>query len=232
MDKNSIILLEKLLSNNANFQKYKSETEHTFYNALFRAPKNDIILSQNSPSDALYILLEGSVSIVDECADEYNSIIDSVEPIHILGLVEILNHIDTYCAFVIANTPCTFLKFTTSEFLNAISQNVALCYRTLITLSHSTQANMYRAKSQYLLQQEDILGHYFFQLVRTKGKPYIYPHTREYLADKLHINLRTLYRYLDMLKKQELITIQQGKIIITEKNFQKLNFQYSNLSFK
>lgn len=155
-----------------------------------------------------------------------------VEPLHILGLVEILNHIDTYCAFVISNTSCTFLKFTACEFLNIISENVTLCYRTLIILSRSTQTNMYRAKSPYLLQQEDILGHYFFQIAQSQTLPYIYTHTREYLADKLHINLRTLYRYLDTLKKQELIIIKRGKIIITKETFHKLHSKYSNLSFK
>ena len=60
--------------------------------------------------------------------------------------------------------------------------------------------------------------------------PYKYPYHRSDLANQLFINLRTLYRYLDDFKEHGYITIVKGKIIISEKEFNKLKKRYGNIT--
>lgn len=213
-------------------QNYNLETKN-LSPYLLTIRQNQYFIIQNEPVQYVYILLKGSVEIIDESLlNSENNVIDFINNFHILGLVEYLNNIPTYCAFAKTYSDCLFLKFKSDFFVDIIKKDTTLCFLVLRTLSNYTKYSMYRAKSKFLLQQENILGHYFYKQAKLHNLPYIYPYTREHLAYVLSINLRTLYRYLKILEKEDLITIKKAIIIININNFNNLTKKYQNLSFK
>ncbi len=197
--------------------------------SIINVKQHDTILYQGDTVDYLYILLTGKASILNNASWGYEIIVDFVEPLHILGFVEHLNDIAAYTAHVVAETECCLLKISAQRFSEIIKSNVDLCYQTLVLQGACTLANMYRSEMKCMIHSRDILGNHLYHLVGTNPLPYIYPYTRQSLSAELHINLRTLYRYMNTLKKQGYLSLNHGKIMITDENFEKLHLRYNEL---
>lgn len=190
--------------------------------------KNDTILSLNDPLKYFYFLLSGQVSVWGQIAWNTNNIIERLNPLEILGLVEYLNHIPYYTAYILAESKCTLLRIPVEEYIRLIQNNNKLCFLTLSVLGKVTASNMACAAQQNLLSTKDILGHYLFAQSRPH-RPYVCPVTRTDLADLLHINLRTLYRHIDAMAQNNYLMLRKGKIVIEEEHFRRLEARYGNV---
>lgn len=197
-------------------------------NQLFTVPKGETILYQGDPAKYFYILLSGRTIIMNQISFSTSDIIDYVEPPHILGLMEYIDHDPCYTAFVVAETMCVLFRINSIEFMDYIRQNAELCYQTLLITAHVTSSNMNLAEIHRIFPTKDILGHYLYKQAYYQ-LPYTCPLTRKELANQLNINLRTLYRYLDYMEKQGYITIYKGKIIIKKKQLEQLSLRYGNV---
>ncbi len=197
--------------------------------SLVTVTKNKTIIFQEDVIDYFYILLSGKVSVVNSVSWGYDLVIDYLEPIHILGLVEYLNNINTYTAFIVAESKCTFLKLPAEDFIQTIKKDPALCYQTLVALGEVTQANMNNCELKTMVPPRDILGNHLFHLARASGLPYTFPKTRAELAEELHINLRTLYRYIKQLNEDGFLSLERGSIVIGRKEFEKMLGRYNEL---
>lgn len=192
------------------------------------AEKNDTIIAQKETIKYFYFLLNGRVSVLNNITWNNDNVVDTLEPLDILGLVEYLNNQSQYTAYVIAETKCVFFRVPIDVFIKIINQNAFLCYQTLRVLGKITEQNMNRAESSAIFHPKDLLGHYLF-LQAQHRTPYICPMTRTVLAEKLHINLRTLYRYLDDMQKKGYLALRHGKIIIEAEHFEKLSARYEDV---
>lgn len=192
------------------------------------AEKNDTIISQKDNVKYFYFLLSGRVSVLNSITWSNDNVIDTLEPLDILGLVEYLNNQDQYTAYVVAETKCVLFRISTESFIKIINQNAFLCYQTLRVLGKITEQNMNRAESSSIFHPKDMLGHYLF-LQAQHRTPYTCPVTRALLAEKLHINLRTLYRYLDYMQQKGYLALRHGKIVIEDEHFQKLSARYGEI---
>ncbi|MBC5689537.1 Crp/Fnr family transcriptional regulator [Mediterraneibacter sp. NSJ-55] len=190
--------------------------------------KNETILNQKEPLDYFYFLLSGRVSVWNEISWNSNNIIEYLEPLEILGLIEYLNHTDYYTAYILAESKCTVFRIQTERFIQMIQQNNELCFQTLFVLGNIAALNMEGAEKQHLFTPGDILGHYLF-LQACHRRPYTCPLTRVALAEKLHINLRTLYRHIYALESQNYLSIKKGKIVIEEEQYKLLAEKYDEI---
>jgi CRP-like cAMP-binding protein len=197
--------------------------------SIINVKKHDTILYQGDIVEYLYILLTGKAAVLNSASWGYEIIVDFVEPLHILGFVEHLNNIEAYTAHVVAETTCCLLKISAADFSKMIKSNVDLCYQTLLLQGECTLANMYRSEMKCMIHSRDILGNHLYHLVGTNPLPYIYPYTRQSLSAELHINLRTLYRYMSTLKNQGYLSLNHGKIMITDENYKNLHLRYNEL---
>lgn len=203
--------------------------QHLITDSLVTVTKNKTIIFQEDVIDYFYILLSGKVSVVNNVSWGYDIVIDYLEPIHILGLVEYLNNINTYTAFIVTENKCTFLKLPAEDFIRIIKTDPALCYLTLIALGEVTQANMNNHELKTMVHPKDILGNHLFHLASAAKLPYVFPRTRAELAEELHINLRTLYRYTKQLNEDGYLALERGNIVIGKKEYDKLLGRYNEL---
>lgn len=204
------------------FQKFANRSSFLSFK------KGELIIQQNSPVKYVYFLLKGSASVVNSISWANNEIIDTLLPLDILGLVELLNDQPDYTAYVIAETPCVLLRVSIELFLSIIKEDGLLCFDTLRILGKVTEHNMNRAETNAIFQPSDRLGHYLY-LKAIGHLPYTYPHTRKKLADDLYINLRSLYRHIDAMQKNGYLSIERGKIVITDAQFDKLHERYGSI---
>ncbi len=192
--------------------------------------KNDIIIQQHEPLKDMYFLLSGYVSVLNHIDWTDDNIIDSLEPLDILGFIEYLNGGDRYTSYVVADTKCVLYRISIKTFAKIIQENARLCYKTLLAFSQITSHNMNRAEIKSLFHSRDVVGHYLYiQAEQAATLPFVCPLTRSTLADKLHINLRTLYRYIDSMKESNFLYLQKGKIVIGKEEFENLKKRYGNI---
>lgn len=206
----------------------QSFTHLNLGNQLLTVPKGETILYQGDFAEYFYFLLSGHTVIMNQISFSTNDIIDYVEPPHILGLMEYINKDSFYTAFVVADTACVLFRVNAKEFMDFIQQDAKLCYQALIITAHIASSNMDRAETHRIFPTKDILGHYLYRQACYK-LPYTCPLTRKGLANKLNINLRTLYRYLDYMEKHNYITLHKGKIIINQEQMEQLSLRYGDV---
>ena len=187
----------------------QSFTHLNLGNQLLTVPKGETILYQGDSAEYFYILLSGHTVIMNQISFSTNDIIDYVEPPHILGLM-------------------VLFRVNAKEFMDFIQQDAKLCYQALIITAHIASSNMDRAETHRIFPTKDILGHYLYRQACYK-LPYTCPLTRKGLANKLNINLRTLYRYLDYMEKHNYITLHKGKIIINQEQMEQLSLRYGDV---
>ena len=207
---------------------YPALREYLHEARLLNYQKEETIISQGDPCDYVYILISGRVSVLNSIIWDNDNVIDFIEPLDIMGLVEQLNGIEAYTAFVVAQANCFVLRIPSPVFTKIIQENAYICYQTLVTVGASLKSNMDRAETHQQFHSSDILGHYLFLQTQMKI-PYVCPFTRKELAEILHINLRTLYRHLSSFEEKGLIELRKGKIVIEQKNMEKLSVRYGDV---
>ena len=190
--------------------------------------KNDTIIQQMDEVKYFYFLLKGKVSVVNSISWTNGDVIDTLLPLNIMGITEKLNNVSRYTASVVANEQCVVLRVLADEYIALISKDAELCFDTLKLLGKITTHNMSRAETGHIFYPQDRLGYYLFSMAKY-NVPYVCSATRKELSASLYINLRTLYRYLDSMEKNGLITIDRGKIIVDKKNLDKLNERYGSV---
>ena len=206
-----------------------SVRDSSIRNMFFFYNKEDIIIQQHDPVKYIYFLLKGSASVITSISWTSSDIIDTLFPLDILGLVELLNDQSAYTAYVVADTPCTVLRIPVPLFQKIIKQEASLCYETLRILGNITMHNMDRAETNSIFHSYDRLCHFLY--LKAQGHiPYTFPHTRKELSDDLHINLRTLYRYIGTMEKEGYLKLKHGKIIIEEEHLEKLFEKYGSVT--
>ena len=197
--------LHKIFENPSSFSNFQEELSPLVASGeLFSVGKDKTLMFQNDP-------------------------VDYIEPLQILGLVEYLNQIPYYTAYVITETPCTLIRLTVDKFIRIIQSDAMLCYYTLVLMGETSQTNMNTSELKSMIHPRDMLGHHLFHLASNQSLPYTVPCTRIQLAEDLHMNLRTMYRYLDRLNQKGYIQLVHGKIVINESCFSKMKTRYQEL---
>lgn len=191
--------------------------------------KDKTIIFQNDPVNYFYLLLSGKVSVVNSVSWGYERVVDYIEPLQILGLVEYLNQIPIYTAYVITETPCTLIRMSAEKYIRIIQSDALLCYHTLVLMGESSQTNMNTSELKSMIHPRDMLGHHLFHLASDSKRPYTFPKTRISLSEDLHMNLRTLYRYLEKLQSLGYLKLLHGKIVIDEVSYSNMKTRYQEL---
>lgn len=203
---------------------------HSLTNALHKIFENPSSFS-NFQEELSPLVASGELFSVgkDKTLMFQNDLVDYIEPLQILGLVEYLNQIPYYTAYVITETPCTLIRLTVDKFIRIIQSDAMLCYYTLVLMGETSQTNMNTSELKSMIHPRDMLGHHLFHLASNQSLPYTVPCTRMQLAEDLHMNLRTMYRYLDRLNQKGYIQLVHGKIVINENCFSKMKTRYQEL---
>ena len=203
-----------------------TELLHETY--IFQIKKGKTIITQGQPADYIYILLRGEGVVLNDIEWNINNTIDEVNAIDCLGITEYLTEKKEYTGFVIAKTDCYVFKLHNSEFYEILSSSFEISFTILKILARVTTHAMEHAETQSTFPKKDIVGYYLY-LKSCDSIPYICPLRRSEVADFLHINLRSLYRYLDIMKSEGMIKLRKGKIIIDIECFKILSNKYQSL---
>ena len=189
---------------------------------------SDILMSKGDIASEALILIKGECDVLNETEFSDFTTIDKLKAPHIIGYSEFLSEIENYTAYVIAKETCYAFRIKNDDLDNIVRNNSFIAYSILKMYQSLAEKSQITTEQFCIFSGKDILGHYLYNASKD-SLPYKYPYYRSDLANQLFINLRTLYRYLDDFKEHGYITIVKGKIIISEKEFNKLKKRYGNI---
>jgi len=186
-------------------------------------------VNAGDPADTICILLEGICKVIVSNSIGNVMTVDVMGAPQIFGLSELVLEQKRYSASVIASGNCKLLFIPCQHFLELLHGNQACYVHIARYFAYLAVRNMDSVEEKALLSKKDQFISYLFNRCKDQPLPYTLEESRTDTASVLHLNLRTLFRYLSELQSEEMLTIVHGKIIITEANTKKLRTRLNSL---
>lgn len=184
---------------------------------------NQLLINANDKNNYVFVLLKGRLQAIEEkiCSSPYT--FTELEPIDIVGDFELFAETDEYLVTLMTIEESVFLRIPSIQYLNWMhSDNNALFLRTQMLMRQlSIQTQLQR---QYLFVDNRTK---FLLALRNECKkqesyPFIIKDTRESLASKVGCSVRTLNRIILSLQKDNIVSVNHGKILINKAHHDKL----------
>lgn len=197
---------------------------------LVRLGKGSQFINSGLTLNKIYLLLSGKCYIVKYSVDGKSIIADTMFPVQLFGLYEMLDRTGMYRATVTAASECCLLEISSAYFRSCLEQDIKTCLLTLEYLAGVMEQSISKSDRTLFNSALQNLVLYIHQQCRGASLPHALPISRKTMSEELNINLRTLYRYLDKLKEENLILVQRGKIVVGPDQFARLDQFVGELS--
>lgn len=222
---NMYTLLETALSG-----EYTTENISTVFSPLLfdgihliKAPKKHQYINCGFSLHYIHVLLSGKCYVVNYTIEGKSIIADTMEPVQMLGLYEAINDIPIYIGTIITIEDCYLLKIPVDLYKYYLDNDIRIAKLTIKYLAKLIKRIMNINNKLLSVSPPDRLALYIYRNCIGNPLPYTLNTDRKTMSQELHINLRTLYRYINNLKQKGYIDIIRGKITVNEKNFKKLS---------
>ncbi|MEG1887324.1 MAG: cyclic nucleotide-binding domain-containing protein [Oscillospiraceae bacterium] len=168
------------------------------------------------------ILLRGSAKVICYNNSGLASIQDRLIAPQMFGLMEAIDGRISYAASVEADSPSYIMEVPVHLFRSLIDECNSAAQVIIRNLCYMAVRNMNNVEYYALNRPQETLVLYLYRSCMGQPLPYVLTSNRKLLAEILHINLRSLYRYLNELKSDGVCNTVKGKITITQEAFVKL----------
>ena len=184
--------------------------------------KDTAVLDSGEMSGKVLVIISGSCNVISYSVDGKVSILDHLEPFHVLGLLEVLNRKSYIGASVVTDCESIFIEMTADFFVESMLSNKNASLSIMQYLSKLAVRTMDKIEHYSFNNKQHALAVHLYELARDNQLPYTVTIKREVLAEILHINLRGLYRYINQLKELGFLSVNKGKIVISLDQFKRL----------
>lgn len=177
-------------------------------------------------------MIYDEIYILNYTIDGNRIIADKLKAPQVLGLIEAISKDDVYKSTVVSLTDSTLLKVDRDAMLEAMYSDLNISRYIIEYLAHFSKSRIENISNSMSLSKYDNLLIYLYSYTIGNLFPVIIKENKTFIADYLNINNRTLYRYLDILDKENIINRKGQSIIIGRDNYQnllsKINWSYSS----
>lgn len=194
---------------------------------VFKAKRT--ILSAFDSLEKIYLLLEGSVYVIINANNGSMIVADTLEAPQLFGLSELLKDDEIYTASLTAKSDCKIVSIPCKTFLMLLEEYPDLYPLIARYLAKLAAHNMFFMQDRSLFNNHDRLGLFLYNTASLSSLPCTIKETREQLSLLLHLNNRTLYRYIDEFKRKGYLSIDDHKITIHKNHYQKLKKDFGSL---
>ncbi|MBQ8994611.1 MAG: Crp/Fnr family transcriptional regulator [Oscillospiraceae bacterium] len=190
---------------------------------LMRMKKQEVLLYGGFSVRNIYLLLEGHCGVSTVNEDGSLTIADLYQPVQIFGISEYLAGIPEFLANVYISSDSALILSCPADYFASCVRNCqelsvllnGYLAKLLVRNMRSSEETLYASPKQQLME-------YFFIHAIDKDLPYVYPISRDDLANQLRLNPRTLYRYLRQLEEEGYIGNRHGKTMVDKINYELL----------
>lgn len=207
----------RLLAQNVNMN---STDLSAFPQNLFHHVKADeVFILMNSPLECIHILLKGTCQI-EKYGFDGNSILEmNVLPVQFFGLFEAVNGARTHTTSLRCTSACVFLKIPAQKFLFLMKEDKDILWLCLRYLASFTQKTLTQNEQLLLNNLRQNILFKAYQQCQNSSFPVVLHVKKEVLAQELNVPLRTLYRKLNSLYEEGILSSKNGKITVSKQQY-------------
>lgn len=178
--------------------------------------RNTSLVQMGDPVRKIVLLVTGQCHIIKYYDNGSRMIADSMKPVQLFGLYELLNEIPSYSASIVTIENCSVLEIPARLLLKQLESHIQSTLLITRYLSALTERSFNQRNREKLLTEYQNLLLYLYRHTFGKSAPVSLRLERKIMSEELNINLRTLYRYLNRLKEEQQISVVHGLIFLSE----------------
>lgn len=187
----------------------------------------DTVLNQGDHRSDIVMLLSGRVSIVSQHAGYTTYAFDEFTPVCMFGEQEALSgkvHIE---ADVRAKTNCRFLVLHEADYLRWIQSDTTIMQRRVRSIITTLMSQVTRQRGALFLsshqRMQQFLAAYWERHAKAAaGGVLAVRQTRQAIAEETGFSLRTVNRIIHQMQTEGEISLNKGKITMTENQYEAL----------
>lgn len=198
----------------------------------------ELLIKSGTYPDKMYIVIDGICNVLRDLDNGNIYNVYQIKGADIIGVSEILSGRDKYVASIEAKVKTTVGIVKRETFLKWIDEYKGVSIKILLRISdrlHRTVALLTEYTnnpSYYSLVSFLINSCTFYKGVNKSDiNPIRIYETRQEIAEKVGVNIRTVNRVIKDLKEKSLVSINKGKIFIDNKQLDKLEEIKANFHF-
>lgn len=192
--------------------------------------ENTIFIDRNNKLEYIFILIKGMTYVENYTLEGRRIIADTLSEAQIFGLIEAINNINHYKGTVITLSKSLLVKVNKEKFLEAIYSDIAIASIVIKYLADFSTHSIMVSEYKTAISPYENLIIYLYNKVLGKSLPDRIKDKKSFIADSLQINKRTLYRYLNKLTDEGIITRDRQDIVISDDNFIKLGKLFNSIN--
>lgn len=192
--------------------------------------KNENLLIAGNPAETVYIILKGHVVGLDhQKLGRVYSFMDFTK-MYIVGDFEAFAEYSEYGVSICTTEDCKLLKISSNSYLRWIRYDENALFLRLNNIL-TTLTFERRMDRKYLMmgckeRLADFLVKMYEKDITENEERFKIMKTQNELADKIGFNVRSIQRSISSLEKENLISTESGKVIISQEQYVRLK-QYS-----
>ena len=188
--------------------------------------KGDYIVNEGNPCENVYILLKGQVIGIDhQKSGRIYSFMDFTK-MYVIGDFEVFGDCTEYCISVKAAEDCKLLTIQAGRYLRWIQHDENALFLRLNNILKSVVFEKKLDREYLFMGCKERLISFLMRLYHKEsnegGGVLRVDLTQAELADKIGFNLRSVQRSIASLEEEGVITNKNGKILISQKQYELL----------
>lgn len=185
-----------------------------------RVSKNEYITTEYMEEEKVYYVLSGSFLMMRTSKDGKNNVMDLKRAPQFLGIDKAVMPEEEYTfSDNLAKEDCLVLEVERGYFIRSLKEEAELGFEIIKVLCRRLVIASYRADRALFYTNEEQLMIYLMAYwsnhhdgryectVKLKNS---------YIAEEIGISIRGFYRTVDKLKKESLLTVEKGNIVVTQ----------------
>ncbi len=188
--------------------------------------KGRYIIRAGDPGDMVYIILSGQIAGVDHQRMGHAYYFMDFTKMYIVGDFEIFGDFLEYCVSICAAKECRLLKISSKSYIQWVRHDEnALFLRMKNIISTLTSERMGDREYIFMSCKERLIN-YLAKAYENGEKDSLgmcrIGRTQAEVADRIGYNVRSVQRSIAALEKEDLISSENGKIILSREQFLRL----------
>jgi CRP/FNR family transcriptional regulator, cyclic AMP receptor protein len=197
---------------------------------ILNLKESKIFINRNNELDYIFILVNGRTYVENYTFDGRRIIADTHTKPQIFGLIEAINNNDFYKGTVITLSKSLLVKVSKEKFLETLYTDINIASNVIKYLADFSTHSIKVFEYKTAISTYENLILYLYNKVLGKNLPNRIEDKKSFIADSLQINKRTLYRYLNKLTEEGIISREGQSIIVSDSNFTKIEKLFNSIN--
>jgi len=186
--------------------------------------RGEIVFYKGDVTTHIYLMVAGQATVQNIHSDGNIFHISSITSGSFLGDLEAISGNLINATTVVAQTDCTMLKFSTNDFLKALTLDNEFLLLVSRLLAQKMYHECFHLGDTLYKKGSDKLMLYIIKACKKEqvNFPLIIRKTRQGIASEVGVSVKTINRAIKSLCDQQLINVINGKINISTQDYQSL----------